>query len=99
MKIMIQWEVHPDQRAEVFAAFASMDLEEYQNGGGPTVTTLGRWHDVINGRGVSIAETDDPDALSRWLLAWNVGVDFEISIVHTDEEAHAMIRDHLASQD
>ena len=61
--------------------------------------TLGRWHDVINGRGVSIAETDDPDALSRWLLAWNVGVDFEISIVHTDEEAHAMIRDHLAGQD
>jgi hypothetical protein len=96
---MVQWEVHPDQRAEVFAAFASMDLEEYQSGGGPTIKTLGRWHDVINGRGLGIYETDDADALASWVLHWNLAVDFEIAIVHTDEEAHAMMREHLAGQD
>ena len=58
---------------------------------GDTIEVLGRWHDIVNGRGVAICETDDADALSGWLLKWNAGVDFEIAIVHSDEEAHAII--------
>ena len=96
MKVMVQWEVHPDQRAEVFAAFAAMDLDDYKAQPGPTITTIGRWHDVANGRGVGIFETDDQAALARVLLQWNVAVDFEISLVHDDDEAHALIREHLA---
>jgi len=32
------------------------------------VRLLGRWYDVIGFTGVAIAETDDPKALSAWLM-------------------------------
>lgn len=99
MKILVQWEIHPDKRTDVFAAFAAMELSDYQAQGGPNITTLGRWHDVANGRGVGVIETTDPDAISEWLMKWNPAVDFELSIVHDDAEAHALIRKHVASQD
>jgi hypothetical protein len=97
MKIMLQWEIHPDQRQDVFAAFAAMDLDAYKAQAGPNVTTLARWHDVGNGRGVAVFETTDPTALSEVLMKWNSAVDFEMSLVHDDDEAHALIRNHLAS--
>jgi hypothetical protein len=92
MKLMIQWEIHPEKRHDVFAAWAETDLAAYQSQQGPTVEVLGRWHDLVNFRGVAICETDDAEAFSRWLLAWNAAVDFKISVVHTDEEAHAIAK-------
>ena len=97
MKILVQWEIHPERRDDVFAAFAAMDLADYQAMGGPNVKTLGRWHDLINGRGFGVLETSDPDAVSVWMMKWNAAVDFEISIVHDDEEAHALVREHVAA--
>ena len=95
MKIMVQWEVHPDKREEVFAAFAAMSLAEYQGQLGPTVTTLGRWHDLANARGVGVFETTDQQALTEVLLKWSAAVDFEFSLVHDDAEAHALVKSHL----
>lgn len=92
MKLMIQWELHADKRHDVVAAWAAMDLAEYQKQQGPSIKVLGRWHDLINGRGVGVCETDDAEALSRWLLKWNAVVDFEVAVVHDDEEAHAIAR-------
>ncbi len=97
MKIMIQWEIHPDRRQDVFAAFAAMDLADYKAQPGPNVTTLARWHDVINGRGVAVFETTDPTALSELLIKWNAAVDFELALVHDDEEAHSLIKSQFAS--
>ena len=99
MKFMVQWELHPERRADVFEVFADMELADYQAMAGPDVTTIGRWHDIANGRGVAIFETAHPDALSVLLMKWNEAVDFEISIVHDDAEAHALIRDHVGSDD
>jgi hypothetical protein len=31
-------------------------------------------------------------------MKWNAAVDFEISIVHDDEEAHALVREHVAAE-
>jgi len=98
MKIMIQWEIHPEQRQDVFAAFAAMDLADYQAQPGPNVATLCRWHDVANGRGVGVFETTDPTAITELLIKWNAAVDFELSVVHDDAEAHALIKDHVASE-
>ena len=92
MKMMIAWELHPEKRSEIISGFSKMDLADYQAQQGDTIEVLGRWHDIVNGRGVAICETDDSEALSRWLLKWNAGVDFEIAVVHDDEEAHAIIR-------
>jgi hypothetical protein len=96
MKLMIHWEIHPEKRHDVFAAWADMDLADYQTQQGPSVQVLGRWHDLVNFRGVAICETDDAEAFSRWLLDWNAVVDFEVSVVHTDEEAHAIAKQMAA---
>lgn len=81
----------------MFSAWAETDLADYQSQQGPSIEVLGRWHDLVNLRGVAICETDDAEALSRWLLDWNAAADFEISVVHTDEEAHA-IAEEMAAQ-
>jgi len=96
MKLMIQWEIHVDQRHDVFTGWSEMDLEDYGAMQGATIKTLGRWHDLINGRGIQICETDDGEAVAQWLLKWNAVCDFEISIVHDDEEAHAIVKKNVA---
>ena len=95
MKLMVNWEIHPDKRQAVLAGFAGMDLAEYQKQQGPNIKVLGRWHDVINGRGVGILETTDAAAVTAWLLKWNPAVDFQVAVVHEDAEAHALIKAHV----
>ena len=96
MKLMVQWEGHPDKRHDVFSGWAAMELADYQAMAGPKVKTIGRWHDLASACGWAIFETDDAAALSKSLLKWNSVVDFAISVVHDDEEAHAIVREHLA---
>ncbi len=93
---MVSWKIHPDKRHEVFEAFANMDLADYQVAGGPHIEVLGRWHDLINGRGYGFYETTDKAALTAWVLQWNAAVDFQVDVVHDDEEAHAIVRSHFA---
>ena len=99
MKFMVQWEIHPERRSDVFEVFAEMELADYQAMQGPNVTTIGRWHDIANGRGVAILESTDADAIAVTLMKWNEAVDFEISIAHDDAEAHALIRAHVGEDD
>lgn len=96
MKLLVSWEIHRDQRHEVFKAFAEMDLADYQVSGGPDIKVLGRWHDLINGRGYGFYETTDKTALTAWVMKWNAAVDFQIDVVHDDEEAHSIVRSHFA---
>ena len=93
MKLMIFWELHPDKRHDVFAAFAGMDLKDYQSQHGSSIKLIGRWHDVINGTGVGICETDDAEALSLWLMKWHAVCDFEMVPVLDDEEAHKVAKE------
>jgi hypothetical protein len=97
MKLMVSWEIHPDRRQEVFAAFAAMDLADYQSQQGPEIKVLGRWHDVMNGRGYGFYETTDAAALSSWVMRWHGAVDFDVAVVHDDEEAHAIAKAHVAT--
>jgi hypothetical protein len=92
MKQMILWQIHQENRQEVFSAFASMELADYQSQQGSAVKILGRWHDVINGTGVAICETDDLDALAQWLMPYQAVCDFEMVPVLDDAEAHATAR-------
>mgnify|MGYP001819548420 FL=1 len=92
MKLMAYWKIHQDNRQDVFSSFAAMELEEYQSQQGPNVKIIGRWHDVINGTGVAICETDDLDALAQWLMPYQAICDFEIVPVLDDEEAHSTAR-------
>jgi len=93
---MVSWEFHRDKRHQVFETFANMSLSDYQVAGGPEIKVPGRWHDLINGRGYGFYETTDKAALTAWVMKWNAAVDFEIAVVHDDEEAHAIVKSHFA---
>jgi hypothetical protein len=89
---MVQWRVHDDKRYEALKVFSSMsaaDEAEIM----PGVKLIGRWHDVVGFTGVAIAETDDPKALSRWLLHWNGIMDLEATPVLDDEETRELGRE------
>ena len=56
------------------------------------VRLLGRWHDIVGFTGVAIAETDDPKALSNWLLNWNGVIDVKSVPVLDDNETRELGR-------
>ncbi len=85
MKFMVTWRVHEDKRHEALKTFSAMsDEDDSRDLGG--VRLIGRWHDVIGFTGVAIAETDDPKALSAWLLNWNGVIDVQSVPVLDDNE-------------
>jgi hypothetical protein len=92
MKFMVHWKIHQSNRPAVFSGFAAMELAEYQSQQGPNVEIIGRWHDVINGTGVAICETDDLDALAQWLMPYQEVCDFECVPALDDAEAHETAR-------
>lgn len=57
---------------------------------------IGRWHDLVRGKGVLIFEAEDPVAVSNWTLNWNSLMDFEIGIVHDDSGTQEIGRPRLA---
>jgi hypothetical protein len=92
MKYLVQWRVHEDKRHEalkIFSGMSATDEEQIMAG----VTLIGRWHDVVGFTGAAVAETDDPSALSKWILHWNAIMDIEAIPVLEDEETRALGRD------
>ena len=91
MKFMVTWKVQEDKRHEALNAFSAMsDEDDSKDLGG--VRLIGRWHDVIGFTGVAIAETDDPKALSPWLLNWNGVIDVQSVPVLDDNETRELGR-------
>ena len=94
MKFMVTWQVHEDKRHEALKSFSAMsDEDDSRDLGG--VRLIGRWHDVIGFTGVAIAETDDPKALSAWLLHWNDVIDVQSVPVLDDNEARELGREAI----
>ena len=90
MKFMITWQFHPGKLQETLAKFAQMTPEQDQALMGKDVKHIGRWHDVIGGRGVSIVESNNPEAVSRYALNWNAAMDLHTAIVLDDAETRAL---------
>jgi hypothetical protein len=42
------------------------------------VKMIGRWHCTGGGRGVTIFETNDPQAIANWAQQWNDLISFDI---------------------
>ena len=95
MKFMVTWRVHENRRHEALKIFSGMSEEEVASEFGG-LDVIGRWHDVIGFTGVAIVETDDPDALSTWLIQWNDMVDIDATPVLDDQETRALGRKTIA---
>ena len=51
---------------------------------GDNLKLVGRWHDMVNGSGVAIFETDDIKAITSYAMGWNQFMDLTISPVVDD---------------
>ena len=95
MKYMVQWRVHEDKRHEALKAFSGMNSND-EEPGLSDLNLVGRWHDVVGFTGVAIVETDDPKALSKWVLNWNGIIDLEAIPVFDDDETREIGREFLS---
>ena len=81
MQFMATWRIKPEH--------VSQSVERFKETGAMPpagVKMIGRWHDVAGGHGFTLAETDDPVAISSWCMRWADLLDFEIAPVVTDEQ-------------
>jgi len=81
MKYMSVWSIKEANNAAAVERF-SQNPPEVPEG----VTMLGRWHECGTGKGFALMETDDPVALSRYIMAWADLVDQKITPVVEDEQ-------------
>lgn len=87
---MITWQMKPGRLHEALDLFAGIPEDVLLQEPGPAIQLIGRWHDLVRGKGVLIFESEDPVAVSSWCLNWNTLIDFEIGIVHDDAETRAI---------
>jgi hypothetical protein len=92
MKFLITWRVHEEKRHDVFKGFSEMTADDDAADMGEGVRLIGRWHDLVGFTGAAIAESDDAQAVSNWLLNWNGVLDADMTLVLDDEEARAVGR-------
>jgi len=81
MKYITRWSI----KEENFAAA----VERFKNNPPAVpegVTMHGRWHQMGGGDGFSLIESDDPVAVSKYILAWADLVDQEVCAVLDDAE-------------
>ena len=90
MKFMITWQMKPGKLHEALEIFSQIPESHLAAEPGPAIQLIGRWHDLVRGKGVVICESSDPVAVSNWCLNWNTLLDFEIGIVHDDAETRAI---------
>ena len=86
MLFISSWRILPGHRDAVIERFAS-------TGGRPPagIKILGRWHDVADGTGVAISESDDLSAVTRWALEWNDLMEMHVRPALTDEQMGAVL--------
>jgi hypothetical protein len=91
VKFLITWRVHADKRVDALTTFAKMTPDDDTADSGPDVSVIGRWHNVGEGTGVVVCESDSADAVYRWALNWAPVLDLTVEPVLDDAEARAVI--------
>ena len=92
MKFMITWRMHPGKLHEALEKFSQMTPEDDQTLMGAEVKLVGRWHDVVGGRGVAIVESTSAEAVSRYSLKWNTYMNLDTAVVLDDAETRAIAK-------
>lgn len=95
-----EYQCDRDKQADAQAFFAHMTDEQIAAEIPDGVKLIGRWHDVPNGSGITIVETDDQDAMLGWMMGWSALVTFPVvKPVSDDAAARALVKRMMASQE
>ncbi len=70
-----------------------MSAEQEKSLMGNKLTLLGRWHDLVGGRGAAVFEYESAEALSAYARNWNKKMDLVIAPVVEDDEVKALGRE------
>ncbi len=86
MLFIVRWEIQQTVRKAAIERFL-------KTGGAPPagVKMLGRWHTVDGEYGIAIAESDDPQAMAKWSLAWNDLLPMDVRPALNDEGMGAVL--------
>ena len=86
MLFLVRWEINQTVRKAAIERFL-------KTGGAPPagVKMLGRWHTVDGEYGIAIAESDDPQAMAKWSLAWNDLLPMDVRPALNDEGMGAVL--------
>ena len=98
MKFMINWQLRPGQLYDALSQFSQMTPEQDQADHGSDGKLIGRWHDLLRGRGVTICESDSAEAVSNWALNWNSIMDLDVAVVLDDNETRALGKKRMKQQ-
>ncbi|TKS59399.1 MAG: hypothetical protein EWM72_02207 [Nitrospira sp.] len=90
MRFMITWQFHQGKLHDGLSLFLQMTPEQDRADRGSNIKLIGRWHDLVRGRGVAICESDSAEAISNWALKWNSLLDVDVAVVLDDNEARAL---------
>ena len=84
---MCTYQVDRDKQADTQAFFANMTDEQIAGEYPAGVSQIGRWHDVPNGNGWIVVETDNQEALTSWIMGWSGQCKFTVTPVVDDENS------------
>lgn len=100
MLFMCTYQVDRDKQADTQAFFANMTQEQISGEYPDGVKEIGRWHDVPNGNGWVVVETDDQEALTSWIMGWSGQCTFPtVTPVLGDDAARKLVKAMLKAQE
>ena len=92
MIFITRYEVQPSVRKAAIERFV-------KTGGAPPagVKMLGRWHSADGAFGIVISESDDIKAITKWNLAWNDLLTFDVRPAIDDQGLAAALAEMQSS--
>ena len=100
MLFYAEYQCDRDKQADAQGFFATMTEEQIANEVPPGINLIGRWHDVPNGSGIVIVETDDQNSLMNWMMGWSAMCTFPVvKPVADDATARKTIKAMMAAQE
>jgi hypothetical protein len=99
MLFMCTYQIDRDKHAECHAFFANMTEEQISGEYPDGVEEIGRWHDMPNGNGWIVVETDNQEGLTSWMMGWSGMATFPtVTPVLGDDAGRKVVKAMLASQ-
>jgi len=86
MKYISVFTIRPENQKAARERFMKGDVQV------PGLKLLGRWFETGTGRGFTLAETDDPVAMTKYGLYWNDLIDSRVFPVVEDAQMIAALK-------